>query len=403
MGGQTYEAETRIAQPLVAQFDPELQATRQLELRQRTAVLIACKNGEATIGNVVRSVGAQADVYVVSDGSDDRTVEEAKSAGARVLDRQISGGKPDALRAGNLTFRLGESYDYVAVLDDDTTIEPGYVEKVLVKMDAEPKIAAASGRIDSVWDYRRRWNVLIAMRAFMYWSYQTTIKRGQNAFKVVNVICGANTVFRADVFGQLIEDDAPYAIDDMYWLAEIVRRRLGRVAYVHEARSWTIDPHRFVDWYRQTVRWSWGQFQSIRGHRLGRPIARDSDARFGFRFSWFDTAYLALLLDWAPYMFEPLLIPIVAVLLSGWIDPIWFLVYYLGMSYLWIGIAAVALKKPRLLVLAPGILVLDLVYRVTMMHALVKAILRPTIAICKWDSPTRFDAEEVASDPSQTA
>lgn len=403
MGGQTYEAEARTAEPLVAQFGPELQATRQLELRQRTAVLIACKNGEATIGNVVRSVGAQADVFVVSDGSDDRTVEEAKSAGARVLDRQISGGKPDALRAGNLTFRLGESYDYVAVLDDDTTIEPGYVEKVLVKMDAEPQIAAASGRIDSVWDHRRRWNILIAMRAFMYWSYQTTIKRGQNAFKVVNVICGANTVFRADVFGALIEDDAPYAIDDMYWLAEIIRRRLGRVAYVHEARSWTIDPHRFVDWYRQTVRWSWGQFQSIRGHRLGRPIARDSHARFGFRFSWFDTAYLALLLDWAPYMFEPLLIPIVAVLLSGWIDPIWFLVYYLGMSYLWIGIAAVALKKPRLLVLAPGILVLDLVYRVTMMHALVKTILRPTIATCKWDSPTRFDAEEVASDSSQAA
>ena len=102
-------------------------------------------------------------------------------------------------------------------------------------------------------------------------------------------------------------------------------------------------------------------------------------------------------------MFEPLLIPIIAVLLSGWIDPIWFLVYYLGMSYLWIGIAAVALKKPRLLVLAPGILVLDLVYRVTMMHALVKTILRPTIATCKWDSPTRFDAEEVVSDSSQAA
>jgi poly-beta-1,6-N-acetyl-D-glucosamine synthase len=400
MGGQTNDAETQAPSAFAAPPTRPVDALPQLELRQRTAVLIACKNGEATIGNVVRSVGAQADVFVVSDGSDDQTVEEAKRAGARVLDRQVSGGKPDALRAGNLTFRLGESYEYVVVLDDDTTIEPEYVDKVLAKMDAEPKIAAASGRIDSVWDYPRRWNVLIAMRAFMYWSYQTTIKRGQNAFKVVNVICGANTMFRADVFGRLIEDDAPYAIDDMYWLAEIVRQQLGRVAYVHEARSWTIDPHQFNDWYRQTVRWSWGQFQSIRGHRLGQPIARDQQSRFGFRFSWFDTAYLALLLDWAPYMLEPFLIPFVAYFLSGWIDPIWFLIYYLGMSYLWIGIASIALRKPRLIVLAPGILVLDLVYRVTMMHALVKTILRPTIATCKWDSPTRFDAEEVASDSS---
>ncbi len=241
------------------------------------------------------------------------------------------------------------------------------------------------------------------MRAFMYWSYQTTIKRGQNAFKVVNVICGANTVFRAEVFSTLIKEDAPYAIDDMFWLAEIIRQRLGRVAYVHEARSWTIDPHRFNDWYRQTVRWSWGQFQSIRGHHLGWPISWDSEARFGLRFSWFDTAYLALLLDWAPYMLEPLLVPIVALLLSGWVDPIWFLVYYVGMSYLWIGIASIALRKPRLIVLAPAIMLLDLVYRVTMMHALIKTIARPTIATCKWDSPTRFEAEEVAKDSSRAA
>ena len=127
----------------------------------------------------------------------------------------------------------------------------------------------------------------------MYWSYQTTIKRGQNALRVVNVICGANTAFRADVFKQLIDEDAPYAIDDMYWLAEIVRQRLGRVAFVHDARSWTIDPHRLGDWYRQTVRWSWGQFQSVRGHRLGVPIQRDDRRRIGWGLSWFDVAYLA--------------------------------------------------------------------------------------------------------------
>ncbi len=403
MGGTTCWIETEGAEPYAALPVPRTDVPAQLELRQRTAVLVACKNGEATIGNVVRSVGAQADVFVVSDGSEDQTVAEATRAGARVLDREISGGKPDALRAGNLAFRLGESYDYVAVLDDDTTIEPEYVEKIVTKMDADPKIAAASGRIESVWDYRRRWNVLIAMRAFMYWSYQTTIKRGQNAFKVVNVICGANTVFRAEVFGKLIVEDAPYAIDDMYWLAEIIRQQLGRVAYVHEARSWTMDPHRFSDWYRQTVRWSWGQFQSIRGHHLGWPISRDPHARFRLRFSWFDTAYLALLLDWAPYMLEPLLIPIVALLLSGWVDPIWFLVYYVGMSYLWIGIASIALRKPRLIVLAPAIMLLDLVYRVTMMHALIKTIARPTIATCKWDSPTRFEAEEVPSDSTRAA
>jgi poly-beta-1,6-N-acetyl-D-glucosamine synthase len=363
--------------------------------RHTTAVLIACKNGESTIANTVRSAASQADVFVISDGSTDRTAEVARAAGAQVYERETSGGKPAALRVGESHFELSRRYRYVAILDDDTTIAPDYVEQLVAKLETDPKAAAASGRIDSLWDHTRRWNPFIAMRAFMYWSYQVTIKRGQNALKVVNVICGANTIFRADVFADLIEQEVPYAIDDMFWLAQIVRTKLGRVAYVHSARSWTIDPHTFRDWYRQTVRWSWAQFQSIRGHRLGRPLERDRGRRLGVRVSWFDVAYLALLLDWAPYMLEPLLFVPAAYLLHGWIDPIWFLIWYLGTSFAWIGVAAVALRKPRLLVHAPVLVVLDLVYRVAMLHAFVKAIRQPRSA-AKWDSPERFALETQA-------
>jgi cellulose synthase/poly-beta-1,6-N-acetylglucosamine synthase-like glycosyltransferase len=359
--------------------------------RRRVAVLIACKNGEATIANAVRSAVGQADVYVVSDGSTDATVREAQLAGARVLIRRTSGGKPAALRAGTAHFDLTRRYEYVAVLDDDTVLAPDYMELVLAKLDGDEGVAAASGRIDSIWEHRRRWNPLIAMRAFMYWSYQATIKRGQNALRVVNVICGANTVFRARIFEALIAHDAPYAIDDMYWLAEIARKRMGRVAYVHGARSWTIDPHRLGDWYRQTLRWCWGQFQSIRGHRLAVPIRRGGP--LGLRFSWFDAAYLLLLVDWLAYALEPALIVPIAYLFKGWIDPIWFPVLYVATSSAWITLAAAALRKPRLIVLTPIILALDLVYRVAMLHAVVKTVLRPRIETCAWDSPARFELE----------
>jgi biofilm PGA synthesis N-glycosyltransferase PgaC len=369
--------------------------------RHTTAVLIACKNGEGTIANTVRSAASQADVFVVSDGSTDRTAEVAREAGAQVHENKTSGGKPAALRVGENRFRLSERYQYVAILDDDTTIEPQYVEKLEAALEADPQAAAASGRIDSLWDHARRWNPLIAMRAFMYWSYQVTIKRGQSALKVVNVICGANTLFRAHVFAELIKQEVPYAIDDMFWLAQIVRTKLGRVAYVHHARSWTIDPHTFRDWYKQTVRWSWAQFQSIRGHRLGRPLERDRSRKLGVRVSWFDIAYLALLLDWAPYMLEPLLFVPAAFLLDEWIDPRWFLVWYFGTSLLWMGMAAAALRKPRLLVLAPLLIVLDLVYRFAMLHACIKAIRQPR-SVAKWDSPERFTLEPqpVAADQS---
>jgi biofilm PGA synthesis N-glycosyltransferase PgaC len=367
-----------------------------------TAVLIACKNGEATIGNTVRSAVGQADVYVVSDGSTDRTRAVAEAMGARVLECAISQGKPVALRAANEQFELTARYRHIAVLDDDTTIEPNYIAQLECRMAADSRIAAASGRIDSLWDHTRRWNPLIAMRAFTYWSYQVTVKRGQNALRVVNVICGANTLFRSDVFARLIRDDVPYAVDDMYWTAEIIRRRLGRVDYVHTARSWTIDPHRFRDWYRQTVRWSWAQFQSIRGHRLGRPLERTHGV-FGVRFSWIDLAYLALVFDWIPYMLEPFVVPPLAYFLRDWISPMWFAVLFLAPSLGWIAIAAAALRKPRLLVLAPFVIVLDLVYRACMLHAFIKTLVTPTIESCTWVSPPRFALESAPTAVSQVA
>ena len=357
------------------------------------AVLIACKNGAATIGNAVRSAVGEADVFVVSDGSTDDTAEQAREAGATVLARDVSVGKPEALRTGNREFGLSKRYDYIAVLDDDTILEEGYLGKLAAELDGDDGIAVASGRIDSIWEGAQRWNPLVAMRAFMYWSYQVSIKRGQDALRVVNVICGANSLFRSALFAQLIERDAPYAIDDMYWVAEVVRGGHGRVAYVHGARSWTIDPHRFTDWYRQTVRWSWGQFQSVRGHRLGLPLQRKRGSRLGVRFSWFDTAYLALLIDWLSYALEPFAIVPLAFVLRSWVDPRWFFVFYLATSGGWILVAACAMRRPRLIALAPALLALDLVYRVTMLHAIVKTARQPRIAACKWDSPQRFQLE----------
>jgi poly-beta-1,6-N-acetyl-D-glucosamine synthase len=377
--------------PLVA--PPESRPAAPVVERRRVAVLVACKNGAATIARTVRSAADQADVYVVSDGSTDDTVDEAIRAGARVLMRDVSGGKPDSLRLAMALFELAPSYEYIAVLDDDTTIEPGYLDRLIERMDADPGIAVASGRIKSHWDHVHRWNVLIAMRAFMYWSYQTTMKRGQNALRAVNVICGANSVFRASVFAELSQHDAPYAVDDMFWVAEISRRKIGRVEYVHDVTAWTIDPHRFRDWYRQTVRWSWGQFQSIRGHRLGLPVQRKPGSRFGLSFSWFDAAYLLVMLDWLGYAVEPIVLGMTWFFLRGWIDPLWFVIYYVGANCLWITVAAAALRKPRLIALAPALLLLDFVYRVTMVHAAVKTVLQPRIATCRWDSPPRFDLQ----------
>ena len=89
----------------------------------RVAVLIASRNGEATIGDTIRSIVTQAaGVFVVSDASTDRTAEVARAAGASVLALAANVGKPTALHTLIAAERIIENFDFVTILDDDTIV-----------------------------------------------------------------------------------------------------------------------------------------------------------------------------------------------------------------------------------------------------------------------------------------
>ena len=100
------------------------------------------------------------------------------------------------------------------------------------------------------------------------------------------------------------------------------------------------DPTSLRDWYKQNLRWLWGTFQGILGHRVGRQV------------NTFDYAYLLLILRWV---------------LSAW-----------------------RLHHRQLLLLLPLIMVADVTYRVIFVHAAVKAVRQPTVDRCVWSSPERI-------------
>ena len=56
----------------------------------------------------------------------------------------------------------------------------------------------------------------------------------------------------------------------------------------------------------------------------------------------------------------------------------------------WVALAAWRLGRPRLLLFLPTIILTDLLYRVVLVHALVKAIRQPTVDRCVWSSPGRI-------------
>lgn len=340
------------------------------------AVLIASKDGEATIGITVQSVGQQSEVYVVSDGSTDRTAEIAREAGATVLDLEENVGKPAAIYKAMNELDLLNRYDTLAILDDDTTLEPDFIE-VGMKYFDNPDVAIVCGKTLSAWPNSHRWNVWVGSRMFTYWKYQLTIKRGQSAFGAVNCVSGSNSIYRTELLKEVVIEHTPYIVDDCYWAHETQRRKLGRIVYVPEATAYVQDPTDFRAWWKQNTRWLWGTCQAIYGHKVGRKA------------SWFDFWYIALLIDWAFYLVGTP--TIMTIMISNGIGnwPV-FIAMYLSGYWIWATIAAIATKKWQLSLMWPVLLLIDWLYRAVFVRAIYKTIRQPTVNECRWDSPARY-------------
>ncbi len=353
-------------------------------------MLIATKDGEATIGETIGHAAQQADVFVVSDGSTDATVAEARDAGAEVLELETNVGKPTALRQAFDHFQIAERYAHILVCDDDTRLDPSFVARAVEPFD-DPNVVVSCGETRSDWRHEQRWNPWIASRALAYWRYGLFVKRGQAALRAITVIPGSNSVFRTSMMQQLLAMDVPYVVDDTAWVLEIQTKKLGRVAYVPEAKAYVQDPTTAGDWYRQMLRWMWGTFQGIRGHRIGRQM------------SWFSVTYAAMILDWILYLLAwPALAVVVATTAwntRGASGLLTFLTIYCAGYLLWATIGAIALRRWRLIPLFPMLIVVDWMLRANMVHAAIKAWRQPT-SECKWESPQRFSTR---AEPSTSA
>jgi biofilm PGA synthesis N-glycosyltransferase PgaC len=343
----------------------------------KSAILIASKDGEMTIYHTVRAaIANRYPVYVVSDGSTDKTVQEAKRAGAQVLALRKNVGKPTALHRAYKHFGLSQKYSAIAILDDDVVIEKNFMIEAKKLMDRDTAITV--GRNQTAWP-KGSWNIYLAIRTYSYWNYQLILRRIQSAYNVMNCISGSNSLYRTEILDKVLRKQTPYIVDDTFWTLETHRMGLGAITYAPKAKAWIQDPTNLKDWYKQNLRWMWGTFQGIIGHQLNTEVNK------------FKLSYMALTLEWVLYVASgPLSIYIIA---RAGLHRLPIDLLLLCSGYMvWTVAAAISLRRPNLILFLPAIVIFDFIFRAVMVHGLIKAIRQRTVESCTWNSPKRLDA-----------
>jgi biofilm PGA synthesis N-glycosyltransferase PgaC len=238
------------------------------------AVLIAAHNEQLVITGTIRSALAlvpPGNVFVVSDGSTDNTVQVAAVAGARVMDLSRNRGKAGALAVGIEHFNLADSFEAVMLLDADTRLAPDYLATGLVYFD-DPTVVAVAGRAATLAEPESPTRVgrfLVAYRERFYVVIQYLIKYGQAArpINVVTISPGFASMYRASVLSDIDIAAPGLAIEDFNMTFEVHAKRLGRIAFRPQAAiAYTQDPDTFTDYRKQLHRWSLGFWQTVRRH-----------------------------------------------------------------------------------------------------------------------------------------
>lgn len=235
-------------------------------VRESVAVLIPANNEEGVIKKTLVAVLkfiSPKDLYVVDDGSYDKTNTIAKKYSKNVL-TQENRGKANALNAGIKHFKLTDKYEYVLFMDADSRPEVDFLDHVLqhFRKDKKKKIICVSGRIKG--------DGLDWISKYRQWEYQISFnihKKAQSYISSILVTPGCATVYRCSIF-KTLQFPTGTLTEDMDFTFQMHRSGFSNMVFEDKAIVYTVDPNTIRDFIAQLNRWYTGFWQVVRKHDI---------------------------------------------------------------------------------------------------------------------------------------
>lgn len=240
----------------------------QAKANHRYAALIAARNEELVIGDLIESIKAQdypqdlLDVYVIADNCSDRTAEIAEYHGAHVIQRHNTQkvGKGFAL---NYAFeaidkQIGiESYDGYMVFDADNLLDKNFVKEMNNVFDQGYKVVTSyrnSKNYDSNW---------------ISSGYALWFLRESKYLNGARMICHTSCAISGTGFvvsSQIIKNDEGWHYhllteDIQFTIDKAISREI--IGYSEASIVYDEQPVDFMTSWHQRMRWTKGFYQVI--------------------------------------------------------------------------------------------------------------------------------------------
>lgn len=249
-------------------------------MRVHLAALIPAFNEEAVIGQTIESIILAGmpcqDIYLINDGSIDKTAEIAKSFGVNTLNNQKNLGKAGSVANAIMELNLLDRYSHISFLDADTIVDPKYFQAVRNRLSNDLRLCER--RSKGVWKRRAigvlcgkaksiPHNWLTAFRAYEYWLTHAIHKPAQEQLRVILVAPGCASTYSVTTLQKVMWSDDT-VVEDM---DTTIQAALAgeKIAYEEKAVVYTQDPRRLRDYVGQIGRrWYPGTWQVMGKHKL---------------------------------------------------------------------------------------------------------------------------------------
>lgn len=211
------------------------------------------------------------EVVAVNDGSTDGTLavltEYARTwPGLRVID-QPNAGKPAASNHG-----IDESWgEIIITLDGDTLFEPQTI-KMLTRHFLAPRNGKEVGAVAGHVKVGNRRNLISAWQSLEYLSGICVTRMAEGLMGAISIVPGACAAWR----GEALRKAGGYSHDTLAEDADLTLslQKLGySIVQENEAVAWTEAPLTLRGLFKQRLRWTYGNIQTLYKHRsmLFRP------------------------------------------------------------------------------------------------------------------------------------